>query len=326
MPIAPFQIINPDGTTNQSEYDRCIEFLQQYVGGTINVYGEVTWTNPFEVDMTQEKSSYTMLREILFQSTNRLLNRTTFDSIKKLFKGTVTGLGRTIHPIGNFLELSKDFIDGPGYMYDVFTADETEVKLDTTFNSTYPNQETYDFRIFWLDDDYHTTIQIYPYPMKSYWTDADYTPTMNIPKNGVLLPAIDTQNCLTDVYKSDRTSGIYSDFQMQVGEHLQSSVLFYYSQCSSPLYTSGGASYYEPEIDEIINFTRNAVIGTSSKPAQGLDLSQVTTARNAISFPKQLNAYIDPSTINPNQPYNAPNFFSAANATDWNVYYSEPES
>ena len=316
MPIAPFQIINPDGTTNQSEYDRCIEFLQQYVGGTINVYGEVTWTNPFEVDMTQEKSSYTMLREILFQSTNRLLNRTTFDSIKKLFKGTITGLGRTIHPIGNFLELSADFVDGPGYMYDVFTSDETPVKKDTTYTED-------NIDIYWLDDDSHTTIEVYSVNTHD---GRDYTPAMNIPKNGVLLPVIDTQYCLTDIYRSPYLSGVYSDFQMQVGEHLQSSILFYYSQCLSPLYTSGGASYYEPSIDEIVNFTRNAVIGTSSKPAQGLDLSSISSARNAINLPDKLNAYISPSTINPNQPYNAPNFFSAANATDWNVYYSEPES
>lgn len=316
MPITPFQIINPDGTTNQSEYDRCIEFLQQYVGGTINVYGEVTWTNPFEVDMTQEKSSYTMLREILFQSTNRLLNRTTFDSIKKLFKGTIAGLGRTIHPIGNFLELSADFVDGPGYMYDVFTSVETPVKKDTTYTEGNIN-------IYWLDDDNHTTIEVY----KTNTHDGrDYTPVMNIPKNGVLLPVIDTQYSLTDTYRSQYLSGVYSDFQMQVGEHLQSSILFYYSQCSSPLYTSGGASYYEPSIDEIVNFTRNAVIGTSSKPAQGLELSSVASARNAINLPDKLNAYVSPSVINPNQTYNAPNFFSAANATDWNVYYSEPES
>ena len=316
MPIAPFQIINPDGTTNQSEYDRCIEFLQQYVGGTINVYGEVTWTNPFEVDMTQEKSSYTMLREILFQSTNRLLNRTTFDSIKKLFKGTITGLGRTIHPIGNFLELSADFVDGPGYMYDVFTSDETPVKKDTTYTED-------NIDIYWLDDDSHTTIEVYSVNTHD---GRDYTPAMNIPKNGVLLPVIDTQYCLTDIYRSPYLSGVYSDFQMQVGEHLQSSILFYYSQCLSPLYTSGGASYYEPSIDEIVNFTRNAVIGTSSKPAQGLELTSISSARNAINLPDKLNAYISPNIINPNQPYNAPNFFSAANATDWNVYYNEPES
>ena len=316
MPIAPFQIINPDGTTNQSEYDRCIEFLQQYVGGTINVYGEVTWTNPFEVDMTQEKSSYTMLREILFQSTNRLLNRTTFDSIKKLFKGTITGLGRTIHPIGNFLELSADFVDGPGYMYDVFTSDETPVKKDTTY--TEDNMD-----IYWLDDNSHTTIEVYSVNTHD---GRDYTPAMNIPKNRVLLPVIDTQYCLTDIYRSPYLSGVYSDFQMQVGEHLQSSILFYYSQCLSPLYTSGGASYYEPSIDEIVNFTRNAVIGTSSKPAQGLELTSISSARNAINLPDKLNAYISPNIINPNQPYNAPNFFSAANATDWNVYYNEPES
>ena len=326
MPIAPFQIINPDGTTNQSEYDRCIEFLQQYVGGTINVYGEVTWTNPFEVDMTQEKSSYTMLREILFQSTNRLLNRTTFDSIKKLFKGTIAGLGRTIHPTGNFLELSADFVDGPGYMYDVFTADETLVKKDTTYSASETITGYNSMDIYWLDDDNHTTIQIKPYYPNSYRDNRNYTPAMNIPKNGVLLPVIDTQYCLTDVYQSEYNTGVYSDFQMQVGEHLQSSILFYYSQCNSPLYTSGGASYYEPSIDEIINFTRNAVIGTSSKPAQGLDLSSVASARNAINLPDKLNAYISPSVINPNQTYNAPNFFSAANATDWNVYYNEPES
>lgn len=325
MPITPFQIINPDGTTNQSEYDRCVEFLQQYVGGTVNVYGEVTWTNPFEVDMTQEKSSYTLLREILNQSTNRLLNKTAFESIQKLFKGTISGLGRTIHPSGNFLELSEDFVDGPGYMYDVFTSTETTVKKDTTYSNVSSSDNTKNMDIYWLDDDNHTTIQLLSKTV-THRTSVNYTPSMNIPKNGVSLPDIDNDVSMSDVYQSYRNCGVYSDFQLQVGEHLQSSILFYYSQCSSPLYTTGGASYYEPAIDEIINFTRNAVIGTSSKPAQGLSLSQVATARSALQFADSLNAYISPSVINPNQPYNAPNFFTAQSALDWNVYYQEPET
>ena len=93
MPITPFQIINPDGSTNQAEYDRCIEFLNQYVNGEVRVYSDVTWENPFEIDMTQEKSAYTILRDVLMQSTNRLLTRTAFQSIKQLFTRLVQRTG-----------------------------------------------------------------------------------------------------------------------------------------------------------------------------------------------------------------------------------------
>lgn len=320
MPITPFQIINPDGSTNQAEYDRCIEFLNQYVNGEVRVYGDVTWENPFEIDMTQEKSAYTILRDVLMQSTNRLLTRTAFQSIKQLFTGLVQRTGSTIHCDNKYLKQSAEFIDGPGYMYDVFTRDETPVIFEDV---DYVVQT--DSGIYYLDDDNHTVLSMQQYDQA--WNKSEnYVPELNIPANGLSLPEIDNQYSKTDTYRGARLMGVNSDFYVTVGEHLQSSILHYYSQCLSPLYTTGGASYYEPAIDEIINFTRNSVIGTSSKPAQGLDLSSVSTARNALQLQDKLNAYISPSIINPNIPYNAPNFFTSANASDWLVSYTEPES
>lgn len=320
MPITPFQIINPDGSTNQAEYDRCIEFLNQYVNGEVRVYGDVTWENPFEIDMTQEKSAYTILRDVLMQSTNRLLTRTAFQSIKQLFTGLVQRTGSTIHCDNKYLKQSAEFIDGPGYMYDVFTRDETPVIFEDV---DYVEQT--DSGIYYLDDDNHTVLSMQQYDQARSTSDY-YVPELNIPANGLSLPEIDNQYSKTDTYRGVRLMGVNSDFYITVGEHLQSSILHYYSQCLSPLYTTGGASYYEPAIDEIINFTRNSVIGTSSKPAQGLDLSSVSTARNALQLQDKLNAYISPSIINPNIPYNAPNFFTSANASDWLVSYTEPES
>ena len=320
MPITPFQIINPDGSTNQAEYDRCIEFLNQYVNGEIRVYGDFTWENPFEIDMTQEKSAYTILRDVIMQSTNRLLTRTAFQSIKQLFTGLVQRTGSTIHCNNKYLKQSAEFIDGPGYMYDVFTKDETPVIFEEVDYITYN-----DTGIYYLDDDNHTVLSMQQYdPAMS--TSAYYVPELNIPTNGLTLPEIDNQYSKTDTYRGVRLMGVNSDFYITVGEHLQSSVLHYYSQCLSPLYTTGGASYYEPAIDEIINFTRNSVIGTSSKPAQGLDLASVSTARNALQLQDKFNAYISPSIINPNIPYNAPNFFTSANASDWLVSYTAPKS
>lgn len=323
MPITPFQIINPDGSTNQAEYDRCIEFLNQYVNGEVRVYADVTWENPFEIDMTQEKSAYTILRDVLMQSTNRLLTRTAFQSIKQLFTGLVQRTGSTIRCGYQYLQDSKNFIDGPGYMYDVFTKEQTEVKHD---HIQLENPRIYD-GVYYLDDENHTVICMNAYDQAERGDTASwYVPDLNIPANGLSLPEIDNQYSKTDTYRGIRLSGVNSDFYVTVGEHLQSSILHYYSQCLSPLYTTGGASYYEPAIDEIINFTRNSVIGTSSKPAQGLDLASVSTARSALQLQDKLNAYISPSIINPNIPYNAPNFFTSANASDWLVSYTEPES
>lgn len=321
MPITPFQIINPDGSTNQAEYDRCIEFLNQYVNGEVRVYGDVTWENPFEIDMTQEKSAYTILRDVLMQSTNRLLTRTAFQSIKQLFTGLVQRTGSTIRCGYQYLQDSKNFIDGPGYMYDVFTKEQTEAKHEA-LASTPTSLEG----IYYLDDENHTVICMNRYDPSSYRVSSWYVPELNIPANGLSLPEIDNCWSKTDMIGGVMLSGVNSDFYITVGEHLQSSILHYYSQCLSPLYTTGGASYYEPAIDEIINFTRNSVIGTSSKPAQGLDLSSVSTARNALQLQDKFNAYISPSIINPNIPYNAPNFFTSNNASDWLVSYTEPES
>ena len=74
MPIEHFKIINEDGTTNQAEYNRCIEFLNSYIDGTIPVYPETTWTNPFEIDLSQQKSAYTLIKEIVEQPTNKKNN------------------------------------------------------------------------------------------------------------------------------------------------------------------------------------------------------------------------------------------------------------
>ena len=150
MPITPFQIVNEDGTINQNEYERCINFLQDYVDGNVNIYPKLTWENPFEVDLSQELSSYTILRNILMQETNRLLDNTAFDNIKKLFNGILTRYGSTIHSCGRYLEYSDEFLDSPGFMYDVFTKDETLVKKEIV-NDT--------LNIYYLDDENHTVLE-----------------------------------------------------------------------------------------------------------------------------------------------------------------------
>ena len=121
MAVRPFKIINDDGSTNQSEYERCVQFLNDYVEGKIPVYPPLSWDNPFEVDMSRDKSALSLLVEILKQETNRLLTPNAFNNIKLLFKGILDRYGATIHTCGRYLEQSANFKDGPGYMYDVFS-------------------------------------------------------------------------------------------------------------------------------------------------------------------------------------------------------------
>ena len=38
MSIERFKIVNDDGSTNKSEYERCIQFLNDYIEGKVKVY------------------------------------------------------------------------------------------------------------------------------------------------------------------------------------------------------------------------------------------------------------------------------------------------
>lgn len=307
MPIEPFKIVNADGSVNQSEYDRCVEFLNSYVNGTIPVYPQLTWTNPFEVDLSQQKSAYTLIREIVEQENNRLLTRTSMDSIKKLFKGLVSRYGSTIHTYGRYLEESQNFTDGPGYMYDVLSKDETKVlKEEVSDRAT----------VYYLDDDNHTVLEYNDVLYSS--TNNTRIPVTNFPKDSV--DSTQIQGNIENypfVYKGN-LCGIYSDFQRLSGQYVGSSTLFYYSECNDTLYTTGANSTQLQDIG-VVNFNLGALVSNKSKPTRGIDLSKVSAAQDAVVDETEVNAYIPPETINTEVNYLSPLFFTARDTEDWKI-------
>ena len=64
MSIERFKIVNDDGSTNKSEYERCIQFLNDYIEGKVKVYQKLDWDNPYEVDMTRELPANVLLKEV----------------------------------------------------------------------------------------------------------------------------------------------------------------------------------------------------------------------------------------------------------------------
>lgn len=309
MPIEKFKIVNEDGSVNQSEYIRCIDFLNDYISGDIKVYPELTWSNPFEVDMSTEESALEILSRIIMFTDNRLLNKVAFNNIKKLFTGILDRYGSTIHSYGRYLEASKNFKDGPGYMYDVFTSDEKEVKV-SHLNS--------DIDVYYINDDNHTVIE---YNDRAYsgTVPLETVPTTNYPNNN--LPV--NNNYLSsnvegypNIYKGN-LCGVYSDFQRLSGQYVGSSTLFYYSECNDVLYTTGGNNYTDSRLGEIINFNYKANVSNKSRPARGVDFSLISQAQESIDIPQAVNAKLNPEVVNPSVNYLTPTFFTSLNETDW---------
>ena len=306
MSITPFQIVNEDGTFNQSEYERCINFLQDYVNGNINIYPKLTWDNPFEVDLSQELSSYTILRNILMQETNRLLDNTAFNNVKKLFKGVLTRYGSTIHTVGRYLENSDEFLDSPGYMYDVLTQEETPIKKEVVNSG---------LNIYYLDDENHTVLEYNSEILAQY---VNLFPKFNQP-NYALIPDDTITNSNTKSYSAYYSflNGIYSDFYRLAGQYVGSSTLFYYSECNDKMYITGGEAYEDSRINTPVNFKLNANVSNKSIPATGVPLTIVSSAQDSIQNEAFANAYAVPSIINTTVNYLSPTFFTAAKTSDW---------
>lgn len=305
MSIEPFKIINADGSTNQAEYERCIKFLNDYKDGKIPVYPTVTWENPYEVDMSRDESALEILSRCILYDSNRLLTKSAFNDIKKLFTGILERYGSTIHTCGKYLEASANFTDGPGYMYDVFNFDEdVEVKAHE-LNS--------DITIYYLNDDNHTVLE---YSDTAYKNSCVIIPTSNDPSMTTGLVLNSNVDSYPDVYKGN-LSGLYTPFQRLTGQYIGSPVLFYYSECNDQLYTTGGKSYKDDRVEEIINFNYGTNVQSKSKPARGISLTDITAAQQGIVNSNNANAYIPPTLTNKQVPYITPTFFTANDATEW---------
>lgn len=307
MAIDKFKIVNSDGSTNQSEYNRCIQFLNNYVNGVITVTPETTWENPLEVDMSQDKSAFEMLNNILTLNRNRLLTKKAYNSIKKLFKGLLDYYGAGIYANGSYISQSKNFLDGPGTMYDVFTDNETEVQR---------RQLSDELAIFYRNDDYKTVIG---YEDTSYISTTDGKQiTWNTP---VLSPTV-VQHYKSNidnhpnVYKGN-PSGVYTPFYRLCGQYIGSSTLFYYSECNDTLYTSGLNAYSDSRINEIINPKKFTPLAIYTTPSRGVDLSMVSTAQNKVNNPQNVNASLSATYTNTTIPYTHPTKMTAAEESEW---------
>ena len=306
MPIVPFNIVNQDGSINQSEYERCINFLNDYTNGLVKIYPEVTWANPVEIDMERDESALEILSRYILYSDNKLLNNKAYRDIRRLFHGILERYGSTIHSYGKYLEASENFTDGPGYMYDVFLPSEKPVKV-SHLNS--------DIDIYYLDDDNHTVLE---YNDRAYSAkNIDNIPITNIPiKNRDNTVIVSNVNTYPDVYKGN-LCGVYSDFQRLSGQYVGSSTLFYYSMCKDQLFETGLNSYNDNRLHEIINFNYRAKSSNKSIPVQGINLDKVSAAQKNVVNIEAPNAYIKPSLINTEVNYLSPTFFTAANEDEW---------
>lgn len=313
MAIEPFKIINDDGTTNQSEYRRCIQFLNDYIAGNVKVYPPIAWANPYEIDMTQAKSAAELLRDCVMYDTNKLLTPEAWNNIKGLFTGIIERTGSTIHTCGKYLEYSSEFADGPGYAYDIFTepsAKQTKV-LSSKLND--------DITIYYLNDKNHTVLE---YNDTAYANECSYEipqtanfPSLDIYPSRLLISNVDTY---PSVYKG-YLSGVYSDFQRLAGQYVGSSTLFYYSKCDDILYTSGLTNRGEDRIDEYMQVTANGWGANRTKPTQGLELSKIASCQSAVVNNDQVNAYIEPSVFNTNINYISPTQLTAEDETEWSI-------
>lgn len=307
MAVEPFQIVNTDGSINQSEYKRCIDFLNDYIAGDIKVYPEVTWANPLEVDLSTEESSLEILSRLVMYTSNRLLNQEAFENVRKLFHGILDRYGSTIHTCGRYLDQSANFVDGPGYKYDVLSQDETPV-LSHQLNN--------DITIYYLDDSNKTVLEFNDRHYYNLNSDTDL-PDCNFPQLN-LNPKQLTSNVDTypNIYKGN-LCGVYSEFQRLSGQYIGSSTLFYFSECNDQLYTTGGSSYLDDRVGTILNFNYKASVSNKSRPTRGVDLSTVKSVQNAVVNPGYVNAYVPSTTVNPSVNYLSPVFFTSKDQEDW---------
>lgn len=312
MAVEPFKIINDDQSINQSEYERCIQFLNDYIDGKVKVYQKLVWDNPLEVDMSQKKSAYTLLKDVLSITDNKLLTDTAFADIKKLFTGILERTGSTIHSCGNYLKTSASHSDGPGYMYDVFKKDSTTAVLAERLNDN--------ITVFYLDDDNHTVLE-YNDTAYSNLIDDGTTPNCNYPSINILSTNLLDSNILNhpDVYKGN-LSGVYSDFQRLAGQYVGSSTLFYYGSCLDTLYTTGPVAYEDDRLHQVINFNYGASVATPrSIPTRGVPFTIVGTAQNAINNEGDVTGYVNPTVVNPNVNYLTPTFLTSKDPTIWYI-------
>lgn len=259
MPIEPFQIVNQDGTINQVEYQRCIEFLEQFVQGLIPVYASMTWNNPFEVDLTQQHSSLYILRDIMTNPTNRLLTKSATDHIVNLFKATVSGLSRPFIMSYEQIKSSGDWglPDSPGYCFDEALQDyDHQVYFEDCVPEYTDDSKEYDIHVAWKNDEYHSTISLGHRHRQSYSDASSYNA---FPSPTQRLEYLSSDYILHDLRIA---SGTYGELDNNCllflwtnpnGYYNKSSgILYWLSECKDPLYRNTG-NWYDSRIQTQVN-------------------------------------------------------------------------
>lgn len=294
MAITPFQIVNPDGTTNQEEYNRALEFLNSYIAGTVPVTPELVWDNPYEINEDATRSSLEILLDEIYgghdtdtpvEVENRLLTANCFNQFKRFFRGFVKGISRTLIPDPQWLANSNNFIDGPGYRYNIFDFEEPEVIWEWNHLPYVDNDERelmgitciYNYR---ATETQNILTQQPSSTNKPYYTGWNY----NIPGYDRIK---DVQRFWTVPDLNQRVFDTYllSLFYRTARQYQQTTGLFYLSQCNDQLFNSGYLNYYEPRLNRTMYFTLNQTIESEGgKVMSGCPLSQVATARSKIIY------------------------------------------
>lgn len=293
MAITPFQIVNPDGTTNQEEYNRCMEFLQSYIAGTVQVYPELVWDNPYEVNEDATRSSLEILLDEIYgghdtdtpaEVENRLLTANAFNQFKRFFRGFVKGISRTLIPDPQWLANSNNFIDGPGYRYNIFDFEEPEVIWEWNHLPYVDNDERELVGItciynYMATETKNILTQQPSSNNRPYYTGWNY----NIPgydriENAERFWTVPEYQRVFDTY-------LLSLFYRTARQYQQTTGLFYLSQCNDQLFNSGYLNYYEPRLNRTMYFTLNQTIESEGgKVMSGCPLSQVVTVRSKIIY------------------------------------------
>ena len=290
MSITPFQIVNPDGSTNQEEYNRCMEFLQSYIAGTVQVYPELVWENPYEINEDSVRSSLEILLDEIYgghdgtqeEVTNRLLTVNAFDQFRRFFRGFVKGISRTVIPDPRWLANQPNWHDNTStyQYYDPFDFEEPEViweynhlpYVNDRFRTLMGLTCLYNYRATETNN-ILTNISVDEEDYSGlYWNIPGYSNIEN-----------DLNYFNNSIPKKVYSGHLTYLFYRVHNAYCQSSAYYYFSQCNDELFTSGYLNYYDSRLGRNMYFTINQTQEfEGGKILSGCPLSQVATARSNV--------------------------------------------
>lgn len=330
MPITPFQIVNPDGSTNQEEYNRCMEFLQSYIAGTVQVYPELVWDNPYEINEDSTRSSLEILLDEIYgghdtdtpaEVTNRLLTADAFSQFRRFFRGFVKGISRTLIPDPFWLANMPRWVDNTsGFnFYNPFDFEEPQVIWNYEHLPYVDNPERELIGVVSISY-YNNKDNIIDEVAKINFSATNLI-FYNIP--GDTITGTFPNNIYTNQYDTYLPgTKLIPLFYRSTNCYAQTPALFYYSYCDDELFTSGYTNYYEPRLNRSMYFTiYTDNVREGGRILTGFNLSDIADLRTHII---SNNRVLDPS-VSTNTHYN-PNYFDLyRNSKDYNCLMETPQ-